>query len=31
LFWGTSTVNTSKRQYVNSLFGEVYEGEKLSD
>ena len=28
LFWGTQTVTTSKRQYVNSLFGEVYEGEK---
>lgn len=31
LFWGTSTKTTSKRQYVNSLFGEVYEGEKLTD
>ena len=31
LIWGTSTVTTSKRQYVNSLFGEVYEGEKLPD
>ena len=31
LLWGTKTVTTSKRQYVNSLFGEVYEGEKLSD
>ena len=31
LVWGTKTVTTSKRQYVNSLFGEVYEGEKLTD
>ena len=31
LLWGTSKVTTSKRQYVNSLFGEVYEGEKLPD
>jgi predicted restriction endonuclease len=31
LLWGTSKVTTSKRQYVNSLFGEVYEGEKLSE
>ena len=30
LIWGTSKVTTSKRQYVNSLFGEVYEGEKLT-
>jgi predicted restriction endonuclease len=31
-YWdGTSKVTTSKRQYVNSLFGEVYEGEKLPD
>jgi len=31
LIWGTTSVSTSKRQYVNSLFGEVYEGEKLPD
>ena len=31
VLWGTKTVTTSKRQYVNSLLGEVYEGEKLSD
>jgi hypothetical protein len=31
IFLGTKTVTTSKRQYVNSLFGEVYEGEKIPD
>jgi len=29
--WGTTSVTTSRRQWVNSLFGEVYEGEKLTD
>ena len=29
--WGNTTKTTSKRQHINCLFGEVYEGEKTAD